>query len=167
MGGGLKQASLSVSDSSSWWYGYVGLYLDMPTISYMLSTNCSAPAVWNSLPRTVLDCVTLSTLKSKLKTFLFSHTFTYTTNLLWPAASLALLKLRPKALYKNVIIIIIKSQMQEPHVRCGLSIPALQQIVWVYFVVILTDKFACINWAVNWTRTTKLAFLDCVVCLVY
>jgi len=66
-----------------------------------------------------------------------------------------------------VIIIIIKSQMQEPHVRCGLSIPALQQIVWVYFVVILTDKLACINWAVNWTRTTKLAFLDCVVCLVY
>ena len=39
--------------------------------------RCSASAVWNSLPRTVLDCVDLSTFKSKLKTFLFSHTFTY------------------------------------------------------------------------------------------
>jgi len=39
--------------------------------------HCSAPAVWNSLPRTVLDCVTLSTLKSKLKAFLFSHTFSH------------------------------------------------------------------------------------------
>jgi len=29
------------------------------------------------LATTVLDCVTLSTIKSKLKTFLFSHTFTY------------------------------------------------------------------------------------------
>jgi len=35
------------------------------------------PAVSNSLPRTALDCVTLSAFKSKLKTFLFSHTFTY------------------------------------------------------------------------------------------
>jgi len=33
--------------------------------------RCSAPAVWNSLSRTVLDCVTLSTFKSTIKTFLF------------------------------------------------------------------------------------------------
>ena len=39
--------------------------------------RCSAPAVCNSLPRTVLDCITLSTFKSKLKTFLFSHTHTF------------------------------------------------------------------------------------------
>jgi len=39
--------------------------------------RCSASAVWNSLPSTVLDCVTLSTFKSKRKTFPFSHTFTY------------------------------------------------------------------------------------------
>jgi len=38
--------------------------------------RCSAPAVSNSLPRTVLDCDTMSTFKSKLSTFLFSHTFT-------------------------------------------------------------------------------------------
>ena len=33
--------------------------------------RCLAPAVWNSLSRTVLDCVTLSTFKSTIKTFLF------------------------------------------------------------------------------------------------
>ena len=39
--------------------------------------RCSVPALCNSLPTTVLDCVTVSTFKSKRKTFLFSHTFTY------------------------------------------------------------------------------------------
>jgi len=44
------------------------------------ASRCSAPAVWNSLPRTVLNCVTLSTFKSTLKMFLFSHTL-HTTRL--------------------------------------------------------------------------------------
>ena len=64
--------------------------------------HCSAPTVWNSLPRTVLDCVTLSTLKSKLK--MFSHIYIQLIYYdLWPA----LLKLRPKATCMNVIIILL------------------------------------------------------------
>jgi len=47
------------------------------TIYVKCAFRCSAPAVWNSLPRTVLDCATLSTFKSKLKALLFSHTLTY------------------------------------------------------------------------------------------
>jgi len=64
--------------------------------------HCSAPTVWNSLPRTMLDCVTLSTLKSKLK--MFSHIYIQLIYYdLWPA----LLKLRLKATRMNVIIILL------------------------------------------------------------
>ena len=62
--------------------------------------RCSAADVWNSLPRTVIDCVTLSTFKSKLKTFLFSNTFTNNQLTVTCHQPPALLKLRPKALYK-------------------------------------------------------------------
>jgi len=37
--------------------------------------RCSAPATWNSLPRTVTDSDTLGTFKSSLKTFLFGQAF--------------------------------------------------------------------------------------------
>jgi len=37
--------------------------------------RCSAPATWNSLPRTVTDNDSLGTFKSSLKTFLFSLAF--------------------------------------------------------------------------------------------
>jgi len=38
---------------------------------------CSAPATWNSLPRTVTDNDSLGTFKSRLKTFLFSLAFNW------------------------------------------------------------------------------------------
>jgi len=37
--------------------------------------RCSAPAVWNSLPKTVLNSDSLAVFKSRLKTFLFSQAF--------------------------------------------------------------------------------------------
>jgi len=37
--------------------------------------RCSAPAVWNSLPKTVLNSNSLAVFKSRLKTFLFSQAF--------------------------------------------------------------------------------------------
>jgi len=36
---------------------------------------CSAPAVWNSLPKTVLNSDSFAVFKSRLKTFLFSEAF--------------------------------------------------------------------------------------------
>jgi len=39
--------------------------------------RCSAPATWNSLPRTVTDNDSLGTFKSRLKTFLFSLAFNW------------------------------------------------------------------------------------------
>jgi len=37
--------------------------------------RCSAPAVWNSLPKTVLSSDSVAVFKSRLKTFLFSQAF--------------------------------------------------------------------------------------------
>jgi len=37
--------------------------------------RCSAPAVWNSLPKTVLSGDSVAVFKSRLKTFLFSQAF--------------------------------------------------------------------------------------------
>ena len=37
--------------------------------------RCSAPAVWNSLPQTVLSSDSVAVFKLKLKTFLFSQAF--------------------------------------------------------------------------------------------
>jgi len=37
--------------------------------------HCSAPATWNSLPRTVTDNDSLATFKSRLETFMFSLAF--------------------------------------------------------------------------------------------
>jgi len=37
--------------------------------------QCSAPAVWNSLPQTVLSCDFVAVFKFRLTTFLFSHAF--------------------------------------------------------------------------------------------
>jgi len=71
--------------------------------------HCSAPAVCNSLPKTVLDCVTLSAFKSKLKTFLFcSHIyiqqfFTVTCRQRFLSCDLKR--------YINVIIIIINNAL--------------------------------------------------------
>jgi len=53
--------------------------------------RCSAPATWNSLPRTVTDNDLLGTFKSRLKTFLFSLAF----NWHWHHPPQAPLKLRP------------------------------------------------------------------------
>ena len=40
--------------------------------------RCTAPAIWNSLPKTVLDCDTVTFFKSRLKTHLFSQAFSHT-----------------------------------------------------------------------------------------
>ena len=37
--------------------------------------RCSVPAVWNSLPKTVLNSDSVAVSKSELKTFLFSQAF--------------------------------------------------------------------------------------------
>jgi len=40
--------------------------------------HCTAPAIWNSLPKTVLDSDTVTSFKSRLKTHLFSQAFSHT-----------------------------------------------------------------------------------------
>jgi len=40
--------------------------------------RCTAPAIWNSLPETVLDSDTVTCFKSRLKTHLFSQAFSHT-----------------------------------------------------------------------------------------
>jgi len=47
------------------------------TAFVMRAFHCSAPATWNSLPRTVTDNDSLGTFKSRLKTFLFSLAFNW------------------------------------------------------------------------------------------
>ena len=37
--------------------------------------RCSSPAVWNSLPKTVINSDSVTVFKSRLQTFLFSRTF--------------------------------------------------------------------------------------------
>ena len=52
--------------------------------------RCSAPAVWNSLPKTVLSSNSVAVFKSRLKTFLFSLAFSsslLTNTLPGPSAS--------------------------------------------------------------------------------
>ena len=40
--------------------------------------RCTAPAIWNSLPKTVLDSDTVTSFKSRLKTYLFYQAFSHT-----------------------------------------------------------------------------------------
>jgi len=40
--------------------------------------RCTAPAIWNSLPKTVLDSDTITSFKPRLKTHLFSQAFSHT-----------------------------------------------------------------------------------------
>ena len=40
--------------------------------------RCTAPAIWNSLPKTVLDSDTVTSFKSRVKTHLFSQAFSHT-----------------------------------------------------------------------------------------
>jgi len=74
--------------------------------------RCSAPAVWNSLPQTVLSSDSVAVFKLRLKTFLFSQafsSFSAITRCLAPAP----LKLRPYGAIQNnlfIIIIIISFQ---------------------------------------------------------
>ena len=56
---------------------------------------CSAPATWNSLPRTVADSDSLGTFTSRLKTFMFSLAF----NRYWHYQLPQPLKLRPIQIY--------------------------------------------------------------------
>ena len=87
-----------VSTSASWWCLRVFLseksrasisecirlvryslaYLDISFSNTAFSKRtfrCSAPATWNSLPRTVTDSDSLGTFKSNMKTFLFCQAF--------------------------------------------------------------------------------------------
>jgi len=41
--------------------------------------RCTAPAIWNSSPKTVLDSVSVTSFKSRLKTHLFSQAFSHTS----------------------------------------------------------------------------------------
>jgi len=52
------------------------LHQPFTTMTFAKSAfRCSAPAVWNSLLKTVLNSDSLAVFKSKLKTFLFSQAF--------------------------------------------------------------------------------------------
>ena len=42
--------------------------------------RCSAPAVWNSLPKTVVDSDSVAVFKSKLKTFLLSQAYSLSSS---------------------------------------------------------------------------------------
>ena len=69
--------------------------------SSLLRFQCSAPAVWNSLPKTVLstDSALLQFLKSRLKSFLFSRAFFFSAH--WRCLAPAPMKLRPYGHYKH------------------------------------------------------------------
>ena len=77
--------------------------------------RCSAPAVWNSLPQTVLSSDSVAVLKSRLKTFLFSQAFssssTLTNTLPGPSASEVTTLWRYTNLF-IIIIIIIQSKTE-------------------------------------------------------
>ena len=45
--------------------------------------RCSAPAFWNSLPKTVVNGDSVTVLKSRLKVFLFSQAFSLPSSA-WP-----------------------------------------------------------------------------------
>jgi len=47
----------------------------MTTTFAKCAFRCTAPAVWNSLPKTVLSSDSVAIFKSRLKTFLFSQAF--------------------------------------------------------------------------------------------
>ena len=51
--------------------------------------RCSAPAVWNSLPKTVVNGDTLTEFKTRIKTFLFSQAFSLPSSTLSPMISSA------------------------------------------------------------------------------
>jgi len=62
--------------------------------------RCTAPAIWNSLPRTVLDSDTVTSYKSRLKTHLFSEAFSHTPTPL---------KLRPYGAIQIRLLILLLS----------------------------------------------------------
>ena len=62
------------------------------------SFSCAEPATWNSLPRAVINCDTLSVYQSRLKTRLFNTAYLFRQRL-WSYGTMVL--------YKCIIIIII------------------------------------------------------------
>ena len=57
--------------------------LSQPSFRTTLANSafrCSAPAVWNSLPKTVVDSDSVAVFKSKLKTFLFSQAYSLSSS---------------------------------------------------------------------------------------
>ena len=74
------QPSFSSSGLTTWIPPYCLLLL-LSVSAFTTTTfaknafRCSAPAVWNSLPQTVLSSDSVAVFKLKLKTFLFSQAF--------------------------------------------------------------------------------------------
>ena len=64
----LRSATMSLSQPSS-----------RTTLSNR-AFRCSAPAVWNSLPKTVVGSDSIAVFKSKLKTFLFSQAYSLSSS---------------------------------------------------------------------------------------
>ena len=53
-------------------------------VLYSIVHTCCAPAVWNSLPKSVVNSDSLTVFKSQLKTFLFSRAFPLFKHTAWP-----------------------------------------------------------------------------------
>ena len=74
----------------------------------------SAPVIWNSLPKTVIDSDSVTILKSRLKTFLFSQvysvssSFSHYSTLPGPSASRVMTVRRYTNVYIIIIIIIMR-----------------------------------------------------------
>jgi len=64
--------------------------------------RCSAPAVWNSLPQTVVNSDSVTVFKSTLKTFLFSRSFSLPASQQHTAWPQRLWSYNLMALYKSV-----------------------------------------------------------------
>ena len=82
--------------------------------------RCSAPAVWNSLPQTVLSSDSVAVFKSMVKTFLISQDFSsslLTNSLPGPSASEVTTLLR----YTNLFIIIIVMSGSPPCTVCSVA----------------------------------------------
>jgi len=83
--------------------------------------RCSAPAVWNSLPKNVLSSDSVSVFKLRLKTFLFSQAFSSFSahqHTAWPSASEVMTLRRYTNLFIVTIIIVI-NKLTKWSMCCG------------------------------------------------
>jgi len=71
--------------------------------------RCSSPAVWNSLPKTVVTSDSVTVFKSRLKTFLFSRAFSLSLLSVAHCLAPAPMKLRPYGAIQICLLLLLFS----------------------------------------------------------